>query len=147
MVLRVRMRRSVAVSVLGVSVAFFTALAGTAAAQPVGATTEATSTSAAAQTASISGTVYDARPLDGPGASQVVVPSGLQPVAGATVSVPSQRLTTLTDSSGHYDLSGLSVSGAARRASRSSFALRATARTRATPLRCGPARTPPWTAS
>lgn len=104
-------RRTVVTGVLGVGLAFFTALSGTAAAQPLGATTGSTSTSAAAQTASISGTVYDARPLDGPDASQVVVPSGLKPIAGATVSVPSQGLTAVTDSSGDYELSGVSASG------------------------------------
>ncbi len=105
------LRRALVTGVLGASLAFLTTLGGAAAAQPSGATTGPTSTSAEAQTARISGTVYDARPLDGPDASQVVVPSGLKPIAGATVSVPSQGLTTVTDSSGHYELSGVSASG------------------------------------
>ena len=107
----VRMRQRVMVGVLGVSLAFFTSLAGTAAAAPSGAGTGLTSPSAADQAATITGTVYDAQPLDGPDASQVVVPSGLKPIAGATVSIPSEGLTTVTDSSGDYKLSGISASG------------------------------------
>ena len=55
----------------------------------------------------ITGTVYDARPLQGPNAASVVIPTGLSVVGGAHVDIPALHVSTTSDSAGHFTIGGV----------------------------------------
>lgn len=55
----------------------------------------------------ITGTVYDARPLQGPNAASVVIPTGLSVVAGAHVQIPALHVSTTSNAAGHFTIGGV----------------------------------------
>lgn len=62
-----------------------------------------------ASASDISGRLYDGRPLETPEGRNIVIPSGLTPVAGAHVSFPELLLETTTDTNGVFSLPGINT--------------------------------------